>query len=156
MALKLISDTIVDMIRSLGTSIISPARSELIRDYGADKTTAILPLSLFVLALALGPVIGGPLSEAVGRYPVIVASIPLGIAFTVGAALVKNLAGICVFRFFAGLSFAPCMAIGPAMLADLFDTKERTRPGALFIMMPTMAPGLGYVNLLAQAEYNLT
>lgn len=39
-------------------------------EFGVGSMVAVLPLSLYVLALGLGPLIGGPLSETVGRYPV--------------------------------------------------------------------------------------
>ncbi len=37
-------------------------------EFNVTNTQAILPLSLYVFALAFGPVISGPLSETIGRY----------------------------------------------------------------------------------------
>jgi MFS family permease len=60
---------------SLGVSILSPAHSQFIEEFGVGSTVAILPLSLYVFALALGPVVGGPLSETFGRYPIYIGSV---------------------------------------------------------------------------------
>lgn len=48
------------------------------QDCDVSSPVAILPLSLYFFALGLGPVVGGPLSETIGRYPVYIGAIILG------------------------------------------------------------------------------
>lgn len=75
-------------------------------EFGVGSTVAVLPLSIYVLALGLGPLIGGPLSETIGRYPVYVGTVLLGSIFTVGMALSETFWAVCVLRLFAGFSLA--------------------------------------------------
>lgn len=133
---------------SVGTSIMSPAHTDLMLEFGISSTAAILPLTFYVLALAIGPVIiGGPLSEVVGRYPILLLGTPFGLLFTVGAALVptSSLAGLCVLRFFAGFALSPSLAIASGVLTETFRPVERGLPVACFIVTPFLGPGMGPV-----------
>lgn len=111
-------------------------------EFSVSSTQAILPLSLYVFALALGPVVGGPLSETVGRYPVFALFTPVAGLFTLGAAQTSSFAALCLLRFLAGFFFAPCLAISAGLLNETFKKEERGLPSALFILTPFLGPGL--------------
>ncbi|KAK1990959.1 major facilitator superfamily transporter [Colletotrichum falcatum] len=130
---------------SLGTSIISPARAQLMQEFGVTATQAIIPLSMYVFALGLGPVVGGPLSETVGRHPVYVLSLPLGGLFTLGVGFCRSFAGVCVLRFLAGFCLSPSLAIGGGTVNETFRPSERALPATTYILMPFLGPGLGPV-----------
>ncbi|KOS44732.1 hypothetical protein ACN38_g4309 [Penicillium nordicum] len=130
---------------TVGVSILSPAHSQFMEEFGVSDTVAILPLSLYVFALALGPVVGGPLSETVGRYPVYIGAIALGTLFTLGAGFCPTFAGLCVLRFLAGFCYAPTLAIAAGTLNETFKPVQRALPSAIFILTPFLGPGLGPV-----------
>lgn len=116
------------------------------QEFGVSGTVAMLPLSLYVLALALGPVVGGPLSETVGRYPVYMASTPLGIIFTIVAGLgCPTFAGVCALRFLAGFCVAPSLAIVAGVLSESFRPAERGLPSTVFLLTTFMGPGVAPV-----------
>jgi MFS family permease len=112
-------------------------------EFGVGSTVAILPLSLYVLALGLGPVVGGPLSETVGRYPVYIIMMLLGTLFTMGAGFTPTFAGLCVLRFLAGFCYAPTLAIAAGTINEIFRPVKRAIPSTIFILMPFLGPGLG-------------
>ncbi|KAF5631037.1 major facilitator superfamily transporter [Fusarium sp. NRRL 25303] len=118
---------------------------KLMVEFNVSSTVALLPLTLYVLALGFGPVIGGPLSETIGRYPIYAASIPLGALFTMGAGFVHNIGGLSFLRFMAGLCWAPVLAVAPGTLSETFTPKNRGPVSAVFILMPFLGPGLGPV-----------
>ena len=132
-----------ELFSSLGVSILSPAHSQFMEEFGVSSTVAILPLSLYVFALALGPILGGPLSETVGRYPVYVGSVLLGSIFTLGVGLSHTFTAVCVSRFFAGLCFAPPLAIAAGTINETFKPAARAIPSTIFILTPFLGPGLG-------------
>ncbi|KAJ2988147.1 hypothetical protein NUW58_g4129 [Xylaria curta] len=111
---------------SLGTSIISPARQQLIDEFGVSGTVAFLPLTTYVLALGLGPVVGGPLSES-GRPK-------SGLRW-----------GLCILRFLVGFVYGPSLSIGSGFLAETYTPAERGLPSLLYILSPFLGPGLGPV-----------
>ncbi|KAF9876621.1 major facilitator superfamily transporter [Colletotrichum karsti] len=130
---------------SVGTSIISPAHTQLMEEFNVTMTQAILPLSMYVFALGLGPIVGGPLSETVGRHPVYLGSLPLGGLFTLGAGFCHNFAGICILRFLAGFCLSPSLAIGTGTINETYQPSKRALPSTLYILMPFLGPGLGPV-----------
>jgi MFS family permease len=111
--------------------------------FGVDTTVALLPLSFYVLALGLGPVIGAPISETYGRRAVYLISPPLGAIFTVGAGFAPNLAALIVLRFFAGMFFSPALAIGAGTISDTCPPSERALGTTLYILSPFLGPALG-------------
>lgn len=115
------------------------------KDFGVSSTVAILPLSLYVFALGLGPVVGGPLSETVGRYPVYIGTTSLGTLFTLGAGLSPTFVSLCIFRFLAGFCYAPSLAIAAGTINETFKPVQRALPSTIFILTPFLGPGLGYV-----------
>ncbi|KAM7199745.1 major facilitator superfamily transporter [Naviculisporaceae sp. PSN 640] len=129
-------------VASLGTSIITAAHAQIMAEFSVSATQAILPLSLYVFALALGPVVGGPLSETVGRYPVFLLFTPIAGLFTIGAAQSTSFAALCILRFLAGFFFAPCLAISAGLLNEIFTKEDRGPPSTLFILTPFLGPGL--------------
>lgn len=114
-------------------------------EFGVSSTVAILPLSTYVLALALGPVVGGPLSETIGRHYVFVLGNVLGALFTMGAGFAPNIAGLSVLRFLAGFAFGPSLAVSAGTINETFRPAERAVSSALFILVPFLGPGLGPV-----------
>lgn len=137
------SISLASLVASIGTSIISPATFALQREFGVGSVVSLLPLSLYVFALAFGPVVGGPFSETFGRKPVYVTTTLVGAIFTVGCAVTHNFAALCVLRFLAGFAWGPSLAIGSGTLAETFQPKRRGPAMATFILMPFLGPGLG-------------
>ncbi|OAQ70951.2 bicyclomycin resistance protein [Pochonia chlamydosporia 170] len=130
---------------SAGTSILSPARSQLMQEFNVSSTVAILPVALYVFALGFGPIIGGPLSETVGRLPIYVFTMPLGSLFALGAGFTHSFAVLCFCRFMSGFCWSPVLAVPSASISETFAPKSRGPASAVFILMPFLGPGLGPV-----------
>ncbi|KAH8163491.1 hypothetical protein CIB48_g4757 [Xylaria polymorpha] len=143
--IQLATTAIIAFTGSLGTSIVSPAHQQLIDEFGVSSTVAFLPLTTYVLALGLGPIVGGPLSETMGRKVVYIGAAALGGLFTLGAGFITSFAGLCVLRFFAGFAFGPSLSIGSGFLAETYIPAERGLPSLLFILSPFLGPGFGPV-----------
>ncbi|KAI0125589.1 major facilitator superfamily domain-containing protein [Xylariales sp. AK1849] len=130
---------------SLGTSIVSPAHSQFTEEFGVSNTVAFLPLSTYVLALALGPILGGPLSEVAGRQAVYIMAVVLGGLFALGSGLTHSFVGLCVMRFLSGFFYGPSLSVGAGVLNETYLPIERGLPSTLFILSPFLGPGLGPV-----------
>lgn len=130
-------------LSSVGTSIVSPSHDQFVAEFGVSSTVAFLPLSTYVLALGLGPVLGGPLSETAGRQAVHFIAVILGGAFALGSGLTNSFAGLCIMRFLAGFFYGPVLAVGSGVLGEVFLPIERGLPSTIFILCPFLGPGLG-------------
>lgn len=123
------------------SSIITPANRDLQVYFGVSRTVAILPLTLYVIGLGLGPTIAAPVSEMYGRSIVYKVTLPVCILFLVGSGLSKSFVSLCVTRILAGIAGGPVLAVGAGTNADTFLPKDRAFSSSLFIMMPFLGPG---------------
>lgn len=121
---------------------MAPATTKLQAEFGVTLTESIVPLSTYTFALALGPVLGGPLSESLGRYVIFVGLGTLGAAFVLGAGLSHSFAGLCVLRFLAGFCLGPSLAVSAGLIGDCFAPEARGFPSALFAMAPFLGPAI--------------
>ncbi|KAK3349580.1 major facilitator superfamily transporter [Lasiosphaeria hispida] len=135
----------IAFLASMGTSIMSTAPAQLKAEFGVTLTQSILPLSLYVFALALGPVVGGPLSETVGRLPVFLGGLIGGTLFTLGAGFTHSFAGLNILRFLAGFCFAPSLAISTGTINEMYKPVQRGLPSTFFILTPFLGPGIAPV-----------
>lgn len=113
------------------------------KDFGVGSTLSIVPLSLYVFALGLGPVVGEPLSETVGRYPVYIGTMTLGTLFTLGVGFSRTFPSLCILHFLAGFSYAPSLAIAAGTINETFKPNSRAVPSTIFILTPFLGPGIG-------------
>ncbi|KAK6464676.1 major facilitator superfamily domain-containing protein [Scheffersomyces coipomensis] len=132
---------------AVGSALFSQAQLDLMEIYHIGWTVASLTTSLFVFGFASGPIIWGPLSELYGRrLPLIISSIGY-VCFCFGVATAKDIQTIMLCRFFAGFVGAAPLVVAPAILADIFNTKQRGPAISIFAMAlfggPMIAPILG-------------
>lgn len=121
---------------------MSSAPAQLVEEFDITTTQAILPLSMYTFALGLGPVVGGPLSETLGRYPVFLYGLVGGTLFTLGAGFTHSFAGLCILRFLAGFCFAPSLAVSTGTINEMYKPAQRGLPSTMFILMPFLGPGV--------------
>ncbi|KAF7718113.1 Uncharacterized protein PECH_002451 [Penicillium ucsense] len=142
-SILMIMVSLAAFITSAATSVVTPAQSAIQKAFNVSFTQSLLPLSLYTFALGSGPVIGGPVSETVGRMPVYYVAFPLGALFTLGAGLTSNFAALCFLRTAAGFCWAPMLTVAAGSIAETFSAKARGGMMALYILMPFLGPGFG-------------
>ncbi|RAR13776.1 MFS general substrate transporter [Stemphylium lycopersici] len=130
---------------TFGTSVYTPALGDIMRDFDISRTLALVGLTLYTLGLGFGPVMSAPLSESHGRKPVYLIFFPMSMLFTLGAGFSKNIASLCVCRFFAGLFGSPALAVGAGTSSDLFPPHRRAFATSWFLLAPFAGPSLGPV-----------
>ncbi|KAK7754025.1 hypothetical protein SLS62_004124 [Diatrype stigma] len=143
--LQLLMISCVAFTASVGTSIISPAHGQLMDEFHVSSTVAFLPITTYVMALGLGPVLGGPLSETAGRKAVWYMAAFLGGLFALSCGLVHNFAGLCILRFLSGFFYGPGLAVGAGVLAEVYLPLDRGGPASVYTLSPFLGPGLGPV-----------
>jgi DHA1 family multidrug resistance protein-like MFS transporter len=106
-----------------GSAIYTSSEQGVMEKFNVGPTAAALPLSLYVLAYGIGPLIWAPLSEipVIGRSPVYAITMVLFTILSVPTALVDNFAGLLVLRFLQGFFGSPCLANGAATMQDMYS-----------------------------------
>lgn len=144
----------LDLSVSWGASGYSPAASLLAKEFHVSAEVATLGLSLYVIGLALGPMLSAPLSEYFGRNPVYIGSYGIYLLLLMGTALVQNIGGFLPLRFFSGLFSSVTIANYGGTVADLWHHNETGYAMSLFLWAATAGSPTGYflMSFVAQTK----
>lgn len=124
--------------------MIAPALLKIAEDFDIQNSIEQqMVLSIFVLAYAIGPMFLAPLSELYGRVLVLQISNVFFLAFNIACGFAQSKNQILAFRFLSGLGGSAPLAIGGAVLGDLFMPEERGKAMGLYAMGPLLGPAIG-------------
>ncbi|KAH8922957.1 MFS general substrate transporter [Atractiella rhizophila] len=131
-------------IGPISSSMMAPGLPEIAVKYELrDQTVIALTLCIFLLALAIGPLIFGPLSEIYGRTWVLhIANIAF-CGFNVGCGFTDSVGGLIGLRFLAGFAGSAPVGIGGGTISDLWDEKSRAGAMAVYAMGPLLGGVIG-------------
>ncbi|PYI13135.1 bicyclomycin resistance protein [Aspergillus violaceofuscus CBS 115571] len=101
-----------------------------------------LGLSSFVLGIALGPLLTGPLSEAYGQRPIYLISWSLFIVSMIPSAVTTHMALIIISRFVQGFAGGTFLAVAGGTVRDLFAPNEIQKPMVIISCAPFI--GINY------------
>lgn len=92
-----------------------------------DNGQGSLPTGMFLVGYVVGPLIWSPLSETIGRRPVLLYTFIGFFVFTLACALAPGWSSLVFFRFVCGcMGASPQTVIGGAY-ADIFEARPRGR-----------------------------
>lgn len=135
--------TFLAFVSTFAASIYSAGIKNVTAEFHVSEEVAILPLSLYNLGLAFGPLIGAPLSETAGRKVVILTTTPIFALFILGAGLSQNIVALTVCRFFAGVLAAPAIGNASATITDYTAGRYRAISMAFYYSIPFFGAVLG-------------
>ncbi|TGJ87396.1 hypothetical protein E0Z10_g1404 [Xylaria hypoxylon] len=136
--------TLIALFSPLSSSILAPAVKAVRDEFGSSDTTkASLPVSIFLLGYAVGPLFLSPLSEIYGRAVVLSSANAFFCIWHIGCALAPSLDSLIVFRFLCGVGGAGSMTLGAAVTGDMFPVVERGKALSIWSIGPIVGPTLG-------------
>jgi MFS transporter, DHA1 family, multidrug resistance protein len=126
-------------------TICIPSMQEWGALFGADQGKVQLTFSGYVVANGVLQLLYGPLSDRHGRRLMLLIGLGLAFAGSVLAAVAPNLEVLIAARILQGAGGAAGMAVGRAMVQDLFQGPERTRVMAYIGMAMGLCPPLATI-----------
>ncbi|KAL9098518.1 MAG: hypothetical protein Q9163_005835 [Psora crenata] len=128
-----------------GSAIYTPSIPGVISRFGVSETNALLPLSLYVLAYGMGPLIFSPMSEIplIGRSPVYIATFAVFVILSIPTPLANNFAGLLVLRFLQGFFGSPCLASGGGTMQDMYSLLYLPYAITVWVSAAYCGPALG-------------
>ena len=125
----------------MATTMIAPGIDDVVADLHINSSaTSTLAVTIFLLGLALGPMLFSSLGEAYGRLPVYHAANIVFIAFVIGNALSHDAAQFLIFRLLSGCAAGMPLAMGGGTIADVTLPAQRGFATALFSLGPLGGP----------------
>ncbi|MEU0649657.1 multidrug effflux MFS transporter [Streptomyces umbrinus] len=125
---------------------------------GASSSAVQLTMTAFLAGLVVGQLGIGPISDALGRRPLLVGGIVCYSVFSLACAVAPNVEVLIGARFLQGVSGAAGMVLARAVLTDRFSGADLPRYFAVLSQVlgvaPVVAPVLGGA-LLSVASWRL-
>ncbi|CAH0055267.1 unnamed protein product [Clonostachys solani] len=125
------------------SSIYTTTYEKMEAELGNDRILSVLGLSTFVLGLAFGPTLFGPLSEIYGRRPIYLTSWVAYLIFLIPPIVTESIFSIIACRFLNGFFGSAFLTVSGGTIRDIFSGEELQTPMALFSASQFMGPGLG-------------
>lgn len=130
---------------NFGSSMPSGALDIIAEQFSITNPVHLILLnSLYMVGYVLGPLLFGPLSEYIGRRPVLIGTYLGYIVFMLACSGAPNYAALLVFRFLGGINAAaPTTVIGGLYADILDDPSTRGNAMALYMTVTTIGPLIG-------------
>ncbi|KAL4894702.1 major facilitator superfamily domain-containing protein [Aspergillus ambiguus] len=104
----------------------------------------VLPTAMFLIGYMVGPIVFSPLSETIGRRPVLLWTYTVFVLASLGTALAPDWKSLLVFRLICGTAGSAPQTVVGGVYADLFsDARMRGRMMAAYMSATSFGPILG-------------
>ncbi|HAG73831.1 MAG TPA: multidrug transporter [Gammaproteobacteria bacterium] len=137
-------------VSALGPSsmqILLPALPIIRSTYTVSSEVAQLTLSLSMLAIAIGTLFFGPMSDKYGRRPIMLLGLSITIAGSIACWLANSIEWLIVGRFIQAFGGAVGLVLARAIVRDVYGADEAARVIATLVMvmvvLPMLSPALG-------------
>jgi DHA1 family bicyclomycin/chloramphenicol resistance-like MFS transporter len=134
-------------IGPMALNILTPAVPGLAATFAAEPGAVQLTLSLYLFGLAVSQLVMGPLSDRIGRRPVVLAGLVLASVSSVAALAATSIEALIVARIVQAVGASTGVVVGRAIIRDLYD---RDRAAAMIgwvtaatVVAPMLAPTIG-------------
>ncbi|ANI17845.1 MULTISPECIES: MFS transporter [Pseudomonas] len=97
---------------------VQPMMPVLSQTFALSAAQSSLVLSIATIMMALGLLVTGPISDAIGRKPIMVASLAFAALFTLASAVMPTWHGVLAMRALVGLSLSGLAAVGMTYLSE--------------------------------------
>ncbi|MSR11722.1 MAG: Bcr/CflA family efflux MFS transporter [Gammaproteobacteria bacterium] len=148
-----LSKTLIILLAA--TSALGPASMQIllpaipvIRDsFAVSNEVAQLTLSLSMLAIALGTLVYGPMSDKYGRKPVMLAGLIVTLFGSLLCYFSHSIEMLILSRFVQAFGGAVGLVLARAIVRDVYSAQEAARVIATLVMVmvvvPMLSPALG-------------
>lgn len=137
----------------IAMAMYTPTMPRLVDVFSTDEAAIKMSLSLYFAGFALAQLVGGPLSDAIGRRKATLLFLTIFVAGSLIAAFASDITWLLAGRLVQGVGASIGAAVARAIVRDQFTGAEAARiMNAIGIMLaigPALAPTMGGVLLAA-------
>lgn len=112
-------------IDGFDTAIIAFIASDLVQEWGVQKSDLGPVMSAALVGLAAGALTAGPLADRIGRKKVLVLSIVVFGAFSLLTAFATSLNSLALLRFLTGLGLGAAMPNAATLMSEYAPERRR-------------------------------
>lgn len=137
----------------VGLTILTPTLPIIKTELGVSEEAVQQLLSAYLIALAVGQLFCGPLSDRTGRRPIMLIGALLFSVAGIATTFTQSIGLLVSLRFVQGLGAAACMAMGRAIVNDVYTRDDAARQMSTISTILAIAPALSlaFGGVLAQS-----
>jgi len=132
----------VTMTGTMAMHVFVPAMPAAAADLGTSPSLIQSTITLYIVGLAAGQLIYGPLSDRFGRRPVLLVSLALYVLGLVLAIPVASVGALIGARLLQSLGACGALVLGRAMVRDGSSGEDAVRRLAAVMIAMTMTPAI--------------
>lgn len=117
-----------------------PAFPQIASELGTTSSMVQLTLTTVVFGLAFGQLIGGAVSDVVGRKPILILGSLIAVGGTMFSALAPTIEMLILSRVLQGLGFGACVAVARSIIPDLAAGAKAAKAYTLMMVIQSIAP----------------
>ncbi|TDR82803.1 MFS transporter [Paludibacterium purpuratum] len=129
----------------IANDMIQPGMLAVVREFGVDASWVPTSMTGFLLGGALLPWLMGPLSDHIGRRPVMLWGVAFFILSCLGTLWSHDIVSFMVLRVLQGMGLCFISAVGYAAIQEAFEEKAAVKVTALMANVALIAPLVGPV-----------
>lgn len=129
-------------VSQLGVNLFLPALAIIGRSTGLATENVTLVILRYLIGLALGQLLVGPLSDRFGRRRLLLLGLLIFSLAGIGAAFAQDSVALLTLRLVQGLAASAPLALGLAVARDLYSGPGLLRVTSLITMAAAVVPGL--------------
>lgn len=123
-----------------GTDMYLPSLPEITDELDTTASLTQLTITAYMVGMAAGQLVIGPLSDRLGRNRLLVGATVVGLVSSVLCALAPSIGLFIVIRFFQGAAGGAGVTLGRAMIADRVQGAAAAAALSTMMMFTSMAP----------------
>lgn len=131
------------MMQPLSTDLYLASLPTLATDFSVPVATVQLTLSLFVIGFGAAQLIVGPLSDRLGRRPVVLGGLALYLLASIFCGLSRSIELLIAARFLQALGCCSAVMVARAIVRDAYAPEHSARVIARASTWISLAPILG-------------
>ncbi|KAI3396559.1 hypothetical protein diail_12083 [Diaporthe ilicicola] len=139
--------SLLAFIGPMASAVPNPTFVTLGRAFGITPVQASYELVVYLVFSGVGPLFVVPFASATGRRPIVVACALLAAVTNIIAGYCSTWSGIMATRAFNGFAVGATIALGPAVICDMYFLHERGFYMGIFALFlnngPHIAPLIG-------------
>ena len=124
-------------------SVYLPALPSLTEALGASPAQGQLTMTLYLAGFAIAQLVYGPLSDRLGRRPMMIAGLLIYVVASIAAALATTIALLLAARFVQALGACAGTVLSRAVVRDSTSGPEIARTMAVIAAALALSPALG-------------
>lgn len=133
----------VTVVTAYAAGSYSPASAQMSAEWGVSQEAIFVGITTFTTGFAIAPMVLAPFSEINGRKPVFVVTGILFVICQLCCAVTRSYPGMLVARFGVGVGGSTFSTMVGGVVSDIYHTKDRNTPMALFSGAALLETGLG-------------